>query len=486
MLVPRFTFLSTLFPLIVSFSPKNQHQHYRYHYHYPHLVSRMSSTKKTTFSALQPDVQNISDNDISADASLDDDAADHETNLSPPNSKLARGKHRRSRSLTMNRPTIPLGTPLGKIIALEQAQVEIDVQEPPSKLASTVQARRKRKSFHYTIRPMKLKDISTVYQLGNSIFTASEFPNMYRTWDDFTVLENFGGNPDFCFVAEHGNAEDASQQQVTTTIGFLLGGIMTKSNVGSRGYIQWVAIPPAYRRHGVATKLIQSFTQVAKEQNISLLLADTPKDNSPAVGMFEKAGLCGKADHVYLTCQMPKGTKLENVDQDGTFNFMYNVKKKRITIRNMEIHDLHPIYLIGEQIFTEKSPNLYNFWDEHLVLHSYLSDPEYCVVATVREEDGNEQVVGFCFGTTIDKPRSSWKYGYLVWLGCAADFQGFGLASQLYNTMLELFLLQKCRILMVDTQQNNDGALQFFRKKGFGHDEEHVYLSNNPPKKKEK
>jgi hypothetical protein len=125
--------------------------------------------------------------------------------------------------------------------------------------------------------------------------------------------------------------------------------------------------------------------------------------------MFEKAGLCGKADHVHMTCQMPKGAKLENVDEDVTFNFTYNVKKKRITIRNMEIHDLHPIYLIGEQIFTEKSPNLYNFWDEHLVLHSHLSDPEYCVVATVREEDGNEQVVGFCFGTTIEKPRSSWN-----------------------------------------------------------------------------
>jgi hypothetical protein len=58
---------------------------------------------------------------------------------------------------------------------------------------------------------MKLKDISTVYHLGNSIFTASEFPNMYRTWDDFTVLENFGGNPEFCFVAETETAENASQ-----------------------------------------------------------------------------------------------------------------------------------------------------------------------------------------------------------------------------------------------------------------------------------
>jgi hypothetical protein len=154
-----------------------------------------------------------------------------EIELSPPkNIKLARGKHRRTRSLSMNRPTTPLGAPLGQI-ELEQAQVKINIQEePPSKLASTVQARLKRNSFDYTIRSMKLKDISTVCHLGNSIFTASEFPNMYRTWDDFTVLENFGGDPDFCSVAEN---ENKSQ-----VIGFLIGGIMTKSNVGSRGCIQ--------------------------------------------------------------------------------------------------------------------------------------------------------------------------------------------------------------------------------------------------------
>lgn len=31
---------------------------------------------------------------------------------------------------------------------------------------------------------------------------------------------------------------------------------------------------------------------------------------------------------------------------------------------------------------------------------------------------------------------------------------------------------------MIDTQQSNKAALGFFRKMGFGNDEEHVYLSN--------
>jgi ribosomal protein S18 acetylase RimI-like enzyme len=210
------------------------------------------------------------------------------------------------------------------------------------------------------------------------------------------------------------------------------------------------------------------------------LLADTPADNLPAIQMFQKAGLCSQTDHVYLTRQIPKETKLTHVSEDGTFNYCYTAKKQRITIRNMEIDDLYPIYLIGNDIFTTKSSNLYNFWDEHLVLQSFLSDPDYCAVATIKEPgQDKETVVGFSFGTTIEKPRSSWKYAYLVWLGCSSAYQGLGLASQLYNVMLELFWIEKCRILMIDTQQNNEGALKFFRKLGFGHDEEHVYLSNN-------
>jgi len=34
-------------------------------------------------------------------------------------------------------------------------------------------------------------------------------------------------------------------------------------------------------------------------------------------------------------------------------------------------------------------------------------------------------------------------------------------------------------MLMIDTQLNNEGALKFSRKLGFGHDENHVYLWNS-------
>ncbi|KAL7573209.1 hypothetical protein ACA910_018863 [Epithemia clementina (nom. ined.)] len=425
----------------------------------------------------------------------------------------------------------------------------------------------KKKKNSITIRPMQLRDLATVYQLGNQIFTASEFPNMYRTWDDYAVAGNYEGSAEFCFVAEHtststtltklpvaksvstsalrsssssvsptpvghgkkpvrksqSNVKEANNKSTTTTtttiVAFLLGESVTKANVGTRGYIQWVAVVPAFRRLGIASSLIAEFVKVGQQQNISLLLADTPADNEPAIELFQKAGLSHKADHVYLTRQLGGVVdQLNYVDEeDMSFDFSYTVTmpntgtKQRITIRNMEIGDLYPIYKIGEEIFTTKSVNLYNFWDESLVVNSYLSDPEFCVVATATTKGGTEdtsehhgnsgnsnnnnnnnnnnnedhrpnveKVVGFAFGETIEKPRSSWKYGYLVWLGCAPDYQGMGLAKQLYHVMMELFAVEKVRMVMIDTQQNNEGALRFFRKLGFGHDEEHVYLCNRP------
>ena len=327
----------------------------------------------------------------------------------------------------------------------------------------------------YHIRQMQMSDINTVFQLGLAIFTSKEFPNMYRLWDDYAVVENFASSREFCYVAE---IEDSAE-----IIAFLLGETMTKYSVGTRGYIQWVGVVPKYRRRHIATELIDMFVATAKDQKVSMLLADTPASNIPAISMFQKAGLTDKTDHVYLTRSLPPNEgKMNNVDEDGEFHFIYTAKKKTITIRNMEIQDLSSVYDLGNKIFTANHSNIWNFWDEDVVMHNFLNDPEFCMVATVKVDRGEdeEKVVGFAFGTTIEKPKSSWKYGYLVWTGCDPNYQGLGLASQLYNTMVELFFIEKVRMLMIDTQATNEAAINFFRKLGFGHDEEHVYLCNTP------
>ncbi|KAG7349285.1 GCN5-like N-acetyltransferase [Nitzschia inconspicua] len=361
------------------------------------------------------------------------------------------------------------------------------------------------KDVDIVVRPMNMADIADIYHLGNAIFTASDFPNLFRTWDDYTVVQNFESSPEFCFVAEaiqqnvdteeddsspksNNNKMETVNTNTKEVVAFLLGDSLTKRTCGTRGYIQWVAVDPPFRRQGIAKSLLAAYVDAANDQNISLLLADTPADNHQAIQMFAGVGLSQRMDHVYLTCRLDLSRiQQQHVDEDGSFSFSYTVKRKKITIRNMEVEDLHPVYAIGEKVFTKEFSNIHNFWDEHTVMSSYLSDPEFCVVATVREKLDNEQegnpeyserVIGFAFGTTIEKPRSSWKYGWLVWLGCDPDFQGMGLATQMYNTMAELFALEKVNMIMIDTQASNDGALAFFRKQGFGQDEEHVYLSN--------
>jgi len=150
-------------------------------------------------------------------------------------------------------------------------------------------------------------------------------------------------------------------------------------------------------------------------------------------------------------------------------------KRPNIIIREMEIDDLAAVFHLGEKLFTAReSPNLYRTWDEYDVVELYQSDPEFCLVA-----HAEDRLIGFALGTTIEKAGSAWKYGHLVWLGVAQDFQRLGLATRLFRHLKDLMIEDGVRILMVDTEADNLSALHFFRRMGFGKPEEHIYLSLN-------
>ena len=88
-------------------------------------------------------------------------------------------------------------------------------------------------------------------------------------------------------------------------------------------------------------------------------------------------------------------------------------KRLNLTIREMEIDDLAPVFHLGEKVFTSREvPNLYRTWDEYEVVTLFQSEPEFCLVAEI-----GAHLVGFALGTTISKTQSAWKYGHLIWLG---------------------------------------------------------------------
>jgi ribosomal protein S18 acetylase RimI-like enzyme len=150
-------------------------------------------------------------------------------------------------------------------------------------------------------------------------------------------------------------------------------------------------------------------------------------------------------------------------------------KRLDLEIREIEIDDIPEVFHLGEQIFTvDRVPTLYRTWDEYEVTSLFNSDPEYCLVAEI-----GHIIVGFALGTTVTKARSSWKYGYLVWLGVLPEWQRDGIGSRLFSRLAEKMIDDGVRMFLVDTEADNAPALQFFKKKGFSNPEEHIYLTLN-------
>ncbi|MFW5855320.1 MAG: GNAT family N-acetyltransferase [Thermodesulfobacteriota bacterium] len=150
-------------------------------------------------------------------------------------------------------------------------------------------------------------------------------------------------------------------------------------------------------------------------------------------------------------------------------------KRQAIKIREMEIDDLAVVFHLGETLFkSTEVPNLYRTWDPYEVTGMFNDDTEYCLVA-----EAGRRIAGFALGTTITKSHSAWKYGYLIWLGVAPEFQRMGVAEKLLHRFRDLMIKDGARMLLADTQADNRPAIRFFEKNGFGNSEEHIYLSLN-------
>lgn len=146
-----------------------------------------------------------------------------------------------------------------------------------------------------------------------------------------------------------------------------------------------------------------------------------------------------------------------------------------VEIREMELEDISPIYQLGEEVFTsDRWPQLHRTWDEYEVVEAFMHDRETSLVAVL-----NGRVVGFALGVLIAKRHSSWVYGYLEWLAVDPELGRRGVAKLLIKDLRALFIEAGARMLLVDTHADNEPALNFFRRQGFGSEEDHVYLSLN-------
>ena len=146
-----------------------------------------------------------------------------------------------------------------------------------------------------------------------------------------------------------------------------------------------------------------------------------------------------------------------------------------IKIRTAGIDDLAAIFHIGEQVFDSQSySNLYRTWDEYEVTTLFNTESEHILVA-----ETGRKVIGFAMGTTIEKARSAWTYGHLLWLGVETGYSGHGIGSLLFDRFRRVMEEEGIRMLLVDTQADNEGAIRFFENKGFENPTDHIYMTLN-------
>jgi ribosomal protein S18 acetylase RimI-like enzyme len=140
------------------------------------------------------------------------------------------------------------------------------------------------------IREMVLEDLSAVYALGERIFT-TDWPTLYRTWDEYEIVELFASDGDFCLVADR-------KEKV---VGFVLGTLIVKRrSAWSYGYLLWIGVAPEMRGLGVGERLVEQLTGRFIEHGARMMLLDTGVDNQPARRMFEKLGFSGETEHIYF------------------------------------------------------------------------------------------------------------------------------------------------------------------------------------------
>ncbi len=155
---------------------------------------------------------------------------------------------------------------------------------------------------------------------------------------------------------------------------------------------------------------------------------------------------------------------------------------EEVEVRELTIDDLAAVFHLGEQLFTSDfSPAMYRTWDEYEITTLFNSDSELCLVAELGDE-----IVGFALGTTVEKQNSAWKYGYLVWIGVRPGLQKCGAGHKLFNELRKRMVEQGVRMIVIDTDAENEAGINFFRKQGFDNVREHVYMTLNLSRPRQK
>ena len=161
-------------------------------------------------------------------------------------------------------------------------------------MGTAITIRRKRTKLlpPVEIREMELRDVPQVFELGEKLFTAEEWPTLYRSWDDHELAQLFSSDAETCLVAEADGK----------IVGFALGRVTEKPRSAWRyGLRMWLGVERRFKRAGIATRLVRQLTGLFIDRDARIMLVDTAAKNHAAVAFFRRNGFGQEIRHVYLS-----------------------------------------------------------------------------------------------------------------------------------------------------------------------------------------
>ena len=164
----------------------------------------------------------------------------------------------------------------------------------------------RRRKPEIDIREMEIEDLAAVFQLGEKLFRASEVPILYRSWEEFEVLDSFLRDMGYAYVADLDGE----------IVGFALGSVVTKrKSAWKYGYLAWLGVKAEFQRFGIATRLFREIRDAMLEDGVRIVIIDTEADNIEALKFFARMGFGKPEEHLYLSLNVDdklRKTRIKN------------------------------------------------------------------------------------------------------------------------------------------------------------------------------
>jgi ribosomal protein S18 acetylase RimI-like enzyme len=141
------------------------------------------------------------------------------------------------------------------------------------------------------VRPMRVADFAAVYELGLRCYKVTDSP--YNYWSIREVADHLETCPELCFVAE-----DEGK-----VVGLALG-TDTFEIIEDTAHFEWLAVAPEYRRHGLATRLLETLIEVAERMGKARAVADIAADNPYSQGLARKLDFAEGISVTYFTKEL--------------------------------------------------------------------------------------------------------------------------------------------------------------------------------------